>query len=331
MMKKVLGMGNALVDILIRLENDAFLAEHNLPKGSMQLIDADFAQQLQVVTNKMARIFASGGSAANTICGLAKLGVPTAFLGKTADDENGTAFGSDMKAHGVDTLLKKSTSTSSGFCTAFISPDGERTFATYLGAALELNADDITDDLFKGCDIFHIEGYLLQNHELIRKAILSAKRLVLEVSLDLASYNVVEENREFLTELVEKYTDIVFANEEEAHAFTGLDAEKSLEYFSSKVKTVIVKVGSKGSWLMSGNRKERVHVYPTQVVDTTGAGDIYASGFLYAYVNGLDLKQCGEIGSFLASKIVAVIGSKFPEQQWDDIKTEMARFSTDKG
>ena len=319
-MKKVLGMGNALVDILIRLEDDSFLAEHNLPKGSMQLVDAAFAQQLSVVTNNMKRTFASGGSAANTICGLAKLGVPTAFIGKTTDDENGAAFGSDMKAHGVDILLKKSITTSSGFCTAFISPDGERTFATYLGAALELNADDISDDLFNGCDILHIEGYLLQNHKLIRKAIVSAKRLGLEVSLDLASYNVVVENREFLTELIEKYTDIVFANEEEVAALTGLDTEKSLEYLASKVKIAIVKVGSKGSWVMSGDKKERIDVYPTQLVDTTGAGDIYASGFLYGYVNGLDLQQCGKIGSFLASKIVAVVGPKFPEQQWVEIK-----------
>jgi len=324
-MRKVLGMGNALVDILIRLEQDAFLTEHNLPKGSMQLVDATAAQQLIESTQGMERSFASGGSAANTICGLAKLGIPTAFLGKTADDENGIAFGSDMKSHGVDTLLKKSTATSSGFCTAFISPDGERTFATYLGAALELNADDISDELFKGCDILHIEGYLLQNHELIRKAIVSAKRMGLEVSLDLASYNVVEENRDFLTELIEKYTDIVFANEEESHAFTGLDAEKTLEYFASKVKTAIVKVGCKGSWLMSGNKKERITAYSTQLIDTTGAGDIYASGFLYAYVNGLDLKQCGKIGSFLASKIVAMIGPKFPEQQWDKIKAEIAK------
>ena len=319
-MKKVLGMGNALVDILIRIVDDSFLKNQNLPKGSMQLVDAAFAAQLSVATQGMTRTFASGGSAANTICGLAKLGVPTAFLGKTADDENGAAFGSDMKSHDVDTLLKKSITTSSGFCTAFISPDGERTFATYLGAALELNADDIGDDVFKDCDILHIEGYLLQNHKLIRKAIVSAKRLGLEVSLDLASYNVVEENREFLTELIEKYVDIVFANEEEAQALTGLDAEKSLEYLASKVKIAIVKTGSKGSWVMMGDRKEQIAVYPTQVIDTTGAGDLYASGFLYAYVNGLDLKQAGEIGSFLASKIVAVVGPKIPEQQWDEIK-----------
>ena len=324
-MKKVLGMGNALVDILIRIDDDRFLNSQNLPKGSMQLVDAVFAQQLQTATQEMNRSFASGGSAANTICGLAKLGVPTAFLGKTTDDENGIAFGSDMKAHGVDALLKKSATTASGFCTAFISPDGERTFATYLGAALELNADDISDDLFKGCDILHIEGYLLQNHELIRKAIVSAKRLGLEVSLDLASYNVVEENREFLTELIEKHTDIVFANEEEAFALTGLEAEKSLEYLASKVKVAIVKIGAKGSWVMMGDKKEPIAAYPTQPVDTTGAGDLYASGFLYAYGKGLDLKQAGKIGSFLASKIVATMGSKISESQWSEIKTAIAQ------
>ena len=324
-MKKVLGMGNALVDILIRMDDDSFLKNHHLPKGSMQLIDAGLAQQLSEVTQGMHRTFASGGSAANTICGLAKLGVPTAFLGKTADDENGAAFGSDMKAHGVDILLKKSIITSSGFCTAFISPDGERTFATYLGAALELSAEDISTEIFNECNILHIEGYLLQNHKLIRKAIVTAKRLGLEVSLDLASYNVVEENREFLTELIEKHTDIVFANEEEACALTGLDAEKSLEYLASKAKAAIVKVGAKGSWVMMGGRKEQIDACPTQLIDTTGAGDLYASGFLYGYVNGLDLKQCGKTGSFLASKIVAVVGTKLPQQQWDEIKTEIAQ------
>jgi len=322
-MKKILGMGNALVDILIRLENDSFLSQHNLPNGSMQLIDSVFAKQLQEITHQMERSFASGGSAANTICGLAKLGVPTAFLGKTADDENGAAFGSDMHAHGVDILLKKSITTASGFCTAFISPDGERTFATYLGAALELGAEDISDDLFEGCDILHIEGYLLQNHSLIRKAIVTAKHKGLEVSLDLASYNVVEENRDFLTELIEKYTDIVFANEEEAYALTGLDAEKSLDYLASKVKAAIVKTGSTGSWVSMNGKKERISAYPTQVVDTTGAGDIYASGFLYGYVNDLDLRLCGKTGSFLASKIVAELGSKFSEKQWEELKMEM--------
>ena len=323
-MKRILGMGNALVDILIRIENDDFLKSQNLPKGSMQLVDAQAASALAEATRTLNRTFVSGGSAANTIFALSRLGVETAFIGKVSDDEYGKAFSSDMLDHDVRPLLiVDKNGKMSGFCTALISRDGERTMATYLGVAAELNVEDISEDFFKEYDVLHIEGYLLQNHDLIEKAIVTAKKHGMEVSLDLASYNIVEENRDFLHKIIENHVDIVFANEEEATAFSQLPIEDSLSYIAEKTRIAVVKVGSKGSFILKGSQKEKIVSYSANCIDTTGAGDLYASGFLYSYVRGFSLQRCGKTGSFLASKIVEEIGTKIPQQKWEKIMRDM--------
>ena len=323
-MKKIVGMGNALVDILIRIENDRFLENYNLPKGSMQLIDTHTASALAEATNKLNRTFISGGSAANTISALARLGIETAFVGKVNEDEYGLAFSADLYKNQVHPLLiVEKKEEMSGFCTVLISPDGERTMATYLGIAAELNIKDISDSLFKGYDIFHIEGYLLQNHDLILEAILKAKKQGLEVSLDLASYNIVEENKDFLHQIIENHVDIVFANEEEATAFSTLPIEDSVSYLAEKTKIAVVKVGYKGSFIMKNGKKEVIKPFPANCIDTTGAGDLYAAGFLYGYVRGYELSHCGKIGSYLSAQIVEEIGSKFSDVKWTKILTDI--------
>ncbi|MDR0367562.1 MAG: adenosine kinase [Bacteroidales bacterium] len=322
-MKKILGIGNALVDVLIRIENDHFLDQQNLPKGSMQLVDYHFASQLHKATSELDRSFVSGGSAANTISGLSRMGVNTAFIGKVSNDEYGSAFSSDLQAHNVKTHLITDHGKLSGFCTAFISPDGERTFATHLGVASDLKPEDIPCDIFNDYDILHIEGYLLQNHALIEKAIQTAKEHNMEVSLDLASYNVVEENADFLHTLIEEYVDIVFANEEEAVALTKKSPEEALHVIAEKAKIAIVKIGSEGSWIMQEKQKEKIRPFVANCVDTTGAGDLYASGFLFGYANDYPLQHAGTIGSYLAAQIVEEIGPKFPAAKWDVILKNM--------
>jgi sugar/nucleoside kinase (ribokinase family) len=320
-MKKILGMGNALVDVLIRIDDDAFLQTQNLPKGSMQLVDADTASRLAKATNTLNRTIVSGGSAANTVFALARLGIETAFVGKVSDDEFGNAFSSDLQNHHVTPLLiTDKNNKMSGFCTAFISPDGERTMATYLGVAAELDTEDISDDIFNGYDVFHIEGYLLQNHDLIYKAITTAKKHGLEVSLDLASFNIVEENRVFLNTIIEEHVNIVFANEEEATTLTKMSVDNSLRYLAERTNIAVVKIGSKGSLIMQGEQKEIINVFPANCIDTTGAGDLYASGFLYGYANKYDLQRCGKMGSYLASQIVEEIGPKFPPEKWNELR-----------
>jgi len=317
-MDKVLGIGNALVDIMTRLEDDTLLEQYKLPKGSMQLVDQDFSKKLTGATKDLNRQQASGGSAANTIHGLARLGVPTGFVGKVGRDELGNFFQEDMKQAGIAPHLLKS-QTDSGRAIALVSPDSERTFATFLGAAVELSPEDLTPQLFEGYQYLHLEGYLIQNHELMKRAFELAREKGLQVSLDLASFNVVEANLDFLSTFVSEYVNILFANEEEAQAFTGKEPETALDELANLCKTAIVKVGKDGSFIKRGAEKHRIKPISAKPVDTTGAGDAFAAGFLYGLTHGKELDQCGNIGSVLAGKVIEVVGAKMDASKWKEI------------
>ena len=318
-MDKVLGIGNALVDIMTRLEDDSLLEQYKLPKGSMQLVDQDFSKKLTGATQDLNRQRASGGSAANTIHGLARLGVPSGFIGKVGRDELGSFFLEDMKQAGIAPHLLKS-QTDSGRAIALVSPDSERTFATFLGAAVELSPEDLTPRLFEGYQYLHLEGYLIQNHELMKRAFELAREKGLQVSLDLASFNVVEANLDFLSTVVREYVDILFANEEEAQAFTGKQPEAALDELANLCETAIVKVGKDGSFIKRGTEKHRIKPISSKPVDTTGAGDAYAAGFLYGLVHHKGLDQCGSIGSVLAGKVIEEVGAKMDESKWKEIE-----------
>ncbi|PWD99537.1 adenosine kinase [Marinilabilia rubra] len=321
-MSKVIGMGNALVDILTRLQDDTILSDLNYPKGSMQLVDVKEVGNVLLATRDFPRNQASGGSAANTIHGLANLGIETAFFGKVGKDEWGEFFRSDLENRNIKPLLLESPS-ESGRAFALISPDSERTFATFLGAAVELAHHEVHEDIFNGYSILHIEGYLVQNRELIRHALQLAKSKGLTVSLDLASFNVVEDNLDFLHEMVENYVDILFANEEEAKAFTGLEDEKALHKISDYCDLTILKLGKKGSMIKRHDEVVQVSAIEVESLDTTGAGDLYASGFLFGMIHGLSIEKCGQIGSLLAGKVIEVIGPKMDDETWDTINKQV--------
>lgn len=323
-MTSILGIGNALVDIMTSLESDNLLSELNLPKGSMQIVNEETINNAMAKTKNLKQTLASGGSAANTINGLANLGSTTAFIGKVGNDDMGKFFLEDMIKAGITTTLLKGKSLT-GRALALVSPDSERTFAVNLGAAIELAAEDICIDQFKGHAYFHIEGYLVQNHALIEKALVLAKQAGLTISLDLASYNVVEENIDFLKEMVKEYVDIVFANEEEAKAFTGMTPEDALVEIASIVKIAVVKLGPKGSMIKSGDYTCKVGVVKANSIDTTGAGDMYASGFLYGQAKGLSLEQSGEIGALLSGKVIETIGPKMLDSTWDSLNIQVKR------
>ncbi|NOY50317.1 MAG: adenosine kinase [Chlorobi bacterium] len=324
-MTKVLGIGNALVDLLIQIEDDKLLDDLKLPKGSMQLVDANTKDHIARMITGLNTSMASGGSAANTIHGLARLGTATAFIGTVGKDEIGDYFINDLENSNIKPLLNISENPS-GLASTFISKDSERTFGTFLGAALELNAGHLSDVQFKPYDYLHIEGYLVQNHELIEKALKLAKANGLKVSLDLASYNVVEDNLDFLKEMLAKYVDIVFANEEEAKAFTGKEPEDALEEISGMVEIAVVKVGKEGSFIKSGNEKLKVGIIDTTVVDTTGAGDLYASGFLHGLAQNKGFEYCGKLGALLAGTVIQNIGAKISEENWDIIIKKIEDF-----
>lgn len=322
-MKKVLGLGNALVDILVRIDDDELLRSLELPKSCMTLVSA---QQVNAILKKIAGLEMQetcGGSAANTISGLARLGVPTGYIGKIGHDPYGEFFAGEMKRHGTEARMFYGLS-QTGRALGLITPDSERTFATFLGAAVELDATDITPELFRGCDYFHIEGYMVQNHSLTREALRQAKGAGLEVSLDLASHNVVRENLDFLQEMVGRYVDIVFANEDESMAFSGRNSPaEALVTIAPSCRIAVVKLGKNGSLVKRRDEEHRIECIPAKAVDSTGAGDLYASGFLYGLLQGYPLPVCGRIGSLLSGKVVEVVGAKLDEAQWREVEAAL--------
>lgn len=325
--KSVLGIGNALIDVLINITDDTVLQKFGLPKGSMTLVDAVLSAEIKKETKDSARSIQTGGSAANTIHGIAKLGGRCGYIGKISDDEFGNFYLEDFKKNQINTHFYFS-ETGTGHATGLISPDSERTFGTYLGAALELTAEEMTHEIFQDYGILHIEGYLVQNHALIEAAMRIAKENGLLVSIDLASFNVVESNIDFLHRIIREYVDIVFANEEEAYSFTGKNPEAALTEIAKMCDIAVVKLGAHGSLIQTGNRVIRIDAIPAKSIDTTGAGDIYASGFLYALTENLDLEIAGKIGSLLAGNVVEVMGAKIPSHTWDKLLAQIELLKT---
>lgn len=323
-MKKILGMGNALTDILLQIDNDDVLLTLNLMKGGMQLINSERSHEISKAVSNFSKKMAAGGSASNTINGITRLGMNAGFVGKVGKDDVGLFFTNDSQNNGVATHLLQS-ETPSGHCTVLVSPDSERTLCTYLGAACELEAADLKPEMFQGYDIFHIEGYLVQNHDLIRTAVQMAKQSGLMVSIDLASYNVVEENLDFLHEIVAKYVDIVFANEDEARAFTGKEPQDALNEIAKRCEIAVVKIGKDGSYIKSGDETVLVEPRLANCIDTTGAGDLYAAGFLFGLANNNSLEVCGKIGSLVSGNVVEVLGAKMEDEVWEKIHFEISK------
>ena len=318
-MKKLLGMGNALVDALLRLENDDLLARLGLQKGAMLLISTDRFHEIRQRLEGLPMARATGGSAANTVQALARLGMKPGFIGMTGRDESGRFIARQCRRLNIEPFLLGS-DLPTGIASTFISPDGQRTFATFLGAAAELRAGQLRPEWFRGYDYFHVEGYLVQNHELIERAIDLAHQAECLVSLDLSSYNVVAADRDFFAHLLGK-TDIAFANEDEAYAFTGKTADKALDEIARLCPTVVVKTGASGAMARSGGETaESPAPDVDRVVDTTAAGDYFAAGFLYAHAMGCELVECIDAGNLLGSHIIQNIGASLPEEAWASIR-----------
>ncbi len=322
-MKSILGIGNALTDILAVLPDDEFLKEYHLPKGSMQHVDMETGDKIWSALKEVGVNYVPGGSAANTITCTAIFGMDSGYIGKIGNDDLGHLFKSTMEQYGVKANLLYGTK-SSGRCMVFITgANAERTFASYMGSALEMVPEDLKPEYFQGWDYFHIEGYLVQNQDLILKAVQMAKAAGCIISIDMASYNVVESNEAFLHNLVDNYVDIVFANETEARSFTKLEPKEAVAELSKRCQIAIVKVGKDGSMVQSGDEYHYIPAWPAATIDATGAGDTYAAGFLYAHSLGMPLKVCGEIGSVIAAKVVEVIGTKIDVPRWKAAKQEI--------
>lgn len=323
MMKSILGIGNALTDVLAILPDEKMLQEYRLPPGSMQHVDLETGDEIWSRLKKLGVKYVVGGSAANTITCTSILGMPSGFIGKVGDDELGHLYKSTLEQYGVKTTLLTGTK-GSGRAMCFITgANAERTFADYMGAALELVPEDLKPEDFEGYDYFHIEGYLVQNQDLIRKAVQMAKDAGCKISIDMASYNVVESNKAFFHNLLDKQINIVFANESEARAFTKKEPREAVDELARQCEIAVVKVGKDGSMVKQGDEYHYIEAWPADTIDATGAGDTYAAGFLYAHSLGMPPKICGEVGSILAAKVVEVIGTKIDVPRWKAAKQEI--------
>ena len=316
----IIGVGSPIVDAIAQVD-ESFVEQIDGDKGGMVLVDATAIDTLLGSLSDQP-LKAPGGSAGNTLFTLARLGNRTSFLGKTGNCSEGEFYRQQFAQLGGDTSRFKIGDQANGQCVSLVTPDGERTMRTNLGAAMTLAPEEISAADFAGCNHAHIEGYLLFNEALMMRVLESAKAAGCTISLDLASFEVVHATSAILPAILRDTVDIVFANEEEAEAFTGIKddypamARKLAEY----CEIVAVKVGAHGSYIAHDGEVTKVEpMHAAKVIDTTGAGDLWAAGFLHGWSNKLDNAQSAKIGSILGAAVVQVQGSVLPPHVWDDV------------
>ncbi len=315
----IVGIGSALMDILVR-ESDDYAAQTGVPKGGMLYFDR---KVIDATVNRAANqpLWAPGGAACNTIVGIARLGGRGRFVGKIGNDALGLQLRQGLEHAGVDPLLTDS-DTATGRVFSIITPDAQRTMMTCLGAAAEMQPDDITPACFADASMVLIEGYLLFNPELIMAATNAARAAGVKIALDLASFTVVEQSRDMLTRLIDAGIDILLANEDEARVYTGRqDPQQALGVMAADAHTAVLKLGARGSMIQDG---DTVTAVPAQLggkpTDTTGAGDLWAAGFLYGIARQWPMAACGRLAAACGWEVCQVMGANIPEQGWNRIK-----------
>ncbi len=319
---RLLGFGSALLDELAHVP-EAFLAGVPGMKGGTELVDrAGGEELLKRLPSKPLQ--APGGSAANTITGAAHLGLSCGMLAKVGADEAGDFYRATMRGAGIDTgPFKISRSEPTGCCLSLITPDSQRTMRTFLGAAATMSPDEITAADFVGYTHLHSEGYQLFSKELMLRVLSLAKAAGLEISLDLSAPEVVMATKSFLPELLREYVTTVFANEDEASAFAdGKGEEAGLDALSKIVPVACVKLGVRGAVIRSGGKDVRVKAHVVKAVDTTGAGDLWAAGYLYGRLTGAEFAKAGDFGARTSAAVVQVTGAVIPPAEWQRLRTE---------
>jgi sugar/nucleoside kinase (ribokinase family) len=313
----VVGIGNALVDVLSH-EQDALLEDFRLVKGSMALIDTERAETLYAAMAPATEI--SGGSAANTMVGIASFGGTAAFVGRVRDDQLGRVFTHDIRAAGVGFESAPATDgPPTGRCLILVTPDAERTLNTFLGAAAEIGPDDVDGDQIAGAQVTYLEGYLWDQaaaKEAFRHAAKLAHDAGRRIAFTLSDGFCVERHRHEFLELVEHDVDVLFANEGELLALYEVTSfDDALQKVRGHTEIAVLTRSAKGSVIVAGNEVHVVdaHPVPGGVVDTTGAGDLYAAGFLYGLTHGHDLATCGRLGALAASEVISHLGAR-PER-----------------
>ena len=316
----VVGIGNALVDVLSH-EDDAFLGTHNIVKGGMTLIDEDRASELYGKMGTAVEI--SGGSGANTTAGIAGLGGRVAYIGKVRNDQLGEIFAHDIRAIGVDFEVERpAEGPSTGRCLIVVTPDAERSMSTYLGASQGLSPEDVPEELIAGAQVTYLEGYLWDPplaKEAFRKAMAAAHNAGRRTALTLSDDFCVDRYRdEFMDLLKTGQVDILFANADEIASLFQTDFDNAVAAAKGLCPLTAITRSEKGCLILEGTTQHEVPAEPTKVVDTTGAGDLFAAGFLYGLTSGRPLPECGQIGCLAAGEVISHFGAR-PETSLKDL------------
>jgi sugar/nucleoside kinase (ribokinase family) len=311
---QVVGIGNAMVDILSHVE-DSFLANNGVEKGIMQLIDMDRAVELYGHMGPAQEV--SGGSAANTIAGIAALGGRTAYVGKVKDDQLGAIFAHDLRARGAvyeTPLSPKSETHETGRCMVLVTSDGERSLNTYLGVSESLGPDDIDERMMADAEWLYLEGYRFDGPDskaAFAKAIGAANAAGGKVSLTLSDPFCVERHRDDFRDMIRDHIDLLFCNHHEiCSMYQTDDMFAAMEQAAAEIEIVVVTASEDGAYITRDGVREHAHAVPTQIVDATGAGDLFASGFLYGLTAGFDMLTCGRMGNIAAAEVISHIGAR---------------------
>ncbi|MDF3058763.1 MAG: PfkB domain protein [Rariglobus sp.] len=325
----LIGVGSPIMDLLAQVP-DTFLTTLTGAKGGMVLVDSD---EMEAIVTRLEHHPATvaGGSAGNTAVSAARLGLHTTFLGKLGNDATAAAYRKNFSAAGGDVSRFKYADLANARCVSLITPDGQRTMRTCLAAAMTLNPHEIGTSDFRGCRHAHIEGYLLFNRDLANAVITAARAAGCTISIDLASFEVVNAARDWILAQLHHGIDVVFANEDEIHAlFPGVGQDYSVlaRRLAEFGGLAAVKIGKDGAWVARGGELHRILPVPAPVVvDTTGAGDAWAAGFLYGYLRGWTPLASGALGSRLGSECVRHLGPAIPATHWPELHAHAKKLS----
>lgn len=322
----VVAVGNALVDVLSQVD-DAFVQEQQIEKGVMTLVDE--LRAVELYAQMPAGIESSGGSAGNTMAGFASFGGKGGFIAKVADDELGKIFQNDLRNLGIQFDTQPlAIGAKTGRCLVLVTPDAQRTMNTFLGASVELNADDVDENLISNAQVTYLEGYLFdkeQAKQAFIKAAETAHNAGHRVALTLSDPFCVDRHRSDFLRLVEGHVDILFANEEEIKSlFMQENFEDAMSAVSKHVEIAALTRGEKGAVILNDGKQITIDAAPVEnVIDTTGAGDQFAAGFLYGFTEGKDVETAGKLGALAAAEVIGHMGPR-PEIQYAELITKAA-------
>lgn len=320
---EILGIGGPILDQLLSV-SEAYLASLAGDKGGMLPIDFETLEKI-IAGSGNTPISVAGGSTRNTLHGLSRFGEKCALLGMVGSDQRGKYYRSLLKEQGIFPLLIES-ETPTAIVLSLVTPDGERTMRTFQGATVEIRGHHLDPSHFVQAKLVHLEGYTLFNEDLTETAMRLAKTAGARVSFDLASFEIVKRFRDHILHLLETYVDVIFANEEEIFALTGQkDPEKGSAFLAERCEIGVVLMGPKGCWVQQGSAKLHCPAYPVQPLDTTGAGDLFASGFLHGLMRGYPLEICAHYGAIAGKAVVQVMGPVIPHEAWEEIYRQLKK------